>query len=499
MTHINRIVMHGFKSFANRTELLFGNNFNVVLGPNGSGKSNVLDALCFVLGKSSSKSLRAEKSSNLIYNGGKSKNPAKFGEVSIFFDNSSKKFPTEDKDVKLTRRVRGNGQSIYKINDRTRTRQQVLELMSHAKINPDGYNIILQGDIVRFTEMPSVERRQLIEEVSGISIYEEKKNKALRELERVDERMKEADIILGERKIHLKELKKDRDEALKYKELNDRIKQDEASYLKIQIDKKDDEKNSIEKSMKQIQAELGDITKKIEEMVKKKEELRQNIEDITKDIEEKGEIEQLKLSKDIENLKIDLTKKTGRIDTCRAELEKLVKRRDDLKESIKEQKKKIDDFDAEKKKIEKKIYDISKNSEDLKKRIESFKEKNEIDDVGEIEKEIGEIDKKSEEIQKKIHSLREEEHNLLRQKDRIEHNISTVDEKISKVKQVEKEHYEQINGLRKKKEDFKKTILELNKLLNEDSSFAIELDKKKKKKITMPMKSLQSCRQETLA
>ena len=96
MTKINKLVMHGFKSFAKRTELQFTDGFNCVVGPNGAGKSNLIDALCFVLGKTSAKSLRAEKSSNLIYNGGKSKQPAKNAEVSIYFDNSQKIFPTDD-------------------------------------------------------------------------------------------------------------------------------------------------------------------------------------------------------------------------------------------------------------------------------------------------------------------------------------------------------------------------------------------------------------------
>src|SRR3989338_1521833 len=176
MTKINKIIMKGFKSFANRTELLFGGDFNCVLGPNGSGKSNVLDALCFVLGKSSSKDLRAEKAGNLIYNGGKLKNPAKEGEVSIYFDNSKKVFTTDDPHVKITRIIKPSGQSKYKINDKTRTRQQILDLLSIAKINPDGYNIILQGDIIRLVEMSSVERRGIIEEIAGIGVYEEKKN-----------------------------------------------------------------------------------------------------------------------------------------------------------------------------------------------------------------------------------------------------------------------------------------------------------------------------------
>ena len=231
-TRINKLVMHGFKSFAKHTEILFGGSFNCVLGPNGAGKSNVLDALCFVLGKSSSRDLRAEKSANLIYNGGKTKKPAKHGEVSIYFDNSSKVFPTDDKEVKISRIVRQNGQSIYKINDKAMTRQQITNLLSLAKIDPEGYNIILQGDIVKFVEMHPEDRRVLIEDIAGISVYEEKKHKAMLELEKVEQHLRETELILTERSTYLKELRKDRDQALKYKDMSDKIKQNKASYLK---------------------------------------------------------------------------------------------------------------------------------------------------------------------------------------------------------------------------------------------------------------------------
>src|SRR3989304_3652554 len=197
-TKITKLVLDGFKSFGKRTELLFGDDFNCVLGPNGSGKSNILDALCFVLGKSSSKQLRAEKSSNLIYNGGKSKQPAKLAEVSLFFDNTNKTFPIDEKEIKISRIVKHDGQSVYRINNKTKTRQEVIELLSHARLDPDGYNIILQGDIMRFVEMNSIDRRLIIEEIAGISIYKEKKNQALNELAKVDTKLGEADIILKE-------------------------------------------------------------------------------------------------------------------------------------------------------------------------------------------------------------------------------------------------------------------------------------------------------------
>ncbi|PIN71883.1 chromosome segregation protein SMC, partial [Candidatus Woesearchaeota archaeon CG10_big_fil_rev_8_21_14_0_10_47_5] len=196
MTLIQKLVLSGFKSFARKTEIDFSQGFNVVLGPNGSGKSNIIDAVCFVLGRISSKGMRADKAAHLIYNGGKSREPAKKAEVSIFFDNSKGIFPTHEQTVKLTRTVKESGQSSYRINDKRVTRQQLVDMLASAKIDPNGYNIILQGDIVRFVEMTSIERRQVIEEIAGISVYEDKKRKALAELDKVGEKLREAAILL---------------------------------------------------------------------------------------------------------------------------------------------------------------------------------------------------------------------------------------------------------------------------------------------------------------
>src|SRR3989344_6275962 len=256
-TRINKIIMHGFKSFAKHTEILFGGNFNCVLGPNGAGKSNVLDALCFVLGKSSSRDLRAEKSANLIYNGGKSKKPAKEGEVSIYFDNSSKIFPHDTPEVKLTRLIRENGQSIYKINEERKTRQEMLELLSAGDIDPEGYNIVLQGDIVRLVEMSSVERRVIIEDIAGIGVYEEKKQKTLSELEKVDQKLTEADIVLNERKSYLKELKQERDQAEKYKDLADKITKNKATYLDMQLRRKVEQRGELQKQIDGYQEKVS--------------------------------------------------------------------------------------------------------------------------------------------------------------------------------------------------------------------------------------------------
>ncbi|MBI4149923.1 chromosome segregation protein SMC [Candidatus Woesearchaeota archaeon] len=475
MTKINKLLLHGFKSFARRTELVFGEKFNCILGPNGSGKSNISDAICFVLGKSSAKALRTEKSANLIYNGGKTKKPAPFAEVSIFFDNSNAIFPTEEKEVKVSRIVKSNGQSVYRINDETRTRQQILDLMSLARIDPDGYNIILQGDIVRFVEMPPEERRMLVEEIAGISIYEDKKQKAINELNRVEEKLKECEIILGERANNLKELQKERDQATKFKELNDKIKVNKASLLHLQMKRKREEKNEFDAKIKEAQDDLAAKQKELDELKAKIKAKREDIERINKEIEEKGEKEQVNIHKEVERLKIDIASSQNRTESITAELGKIKQRKHQLKQNIDEVQDKITSLDADKADLLKQITSREKELDTIAKRLDEFKKKNQLDSAAELEKEIEAIDKQLEEKEKEIQELRAKQQEFLRQKDKLEFQIQAIDEKIEKVLEVEKENKAQIQELKQKRQEFKKATLELTQRLNDDSALAAQL------------------------
>jgi chromosome segregation protein len=475
------MVMKGFKSFGNRVEMVFGPKYNVVLGPNGSGKSNVMDALCFVLGKGSAKGMRAEKSANLIYNGGKKKNPSKQGEVHIYFDNKEKTFPTEDDEIKITRIIKSTGQSVYKINDKTRTRQQILDLLGIANIDPDGYNIILQGDIVRFVEMSTVHRREIIEEIAGISIYEEKKNKALNELNKVEQKFNEADIILTERKTYLKELRKDRDTAMKYKDLNDKVAKNKATYLHLQIQKKKGEQEKHEEQITKIKKEVDELQKKIDDMKKEVEEKRDVVKKLTKEVEEKGEKEQILIMKDIERLKVDIGTNKSRISSCRNEVERINTRKSQLDASLKELNTKISDLEKEQKEAEKSKQSIEKLIIEVEAKIANFRKKNKLDGAEDIDKEIAEIDNKCDEKEKEIQSIREEQQNLVREKDKIEFRLNSLDEQITKVKGLEKTHKAEIEILKQKQTEFKKATLELNQLLNEDSSLAMQLANSKDK------------------
>lgn len=243
MVYIKRLVMHGFKSFPRKTELPFTPGINVILGPNGSGKSNIPDALCFVLGRLSIKSIRAARASNLIFLGTKIAAPAKEAMVEVIFDNSDRVFSIEKDEVSIKRAVKKNGQSMYKIEGEVKTRQEVLSLLAQAGIDPNGFNLILQNQIQSFVQMHTEERRKVIEEVSGISIYELRKTKSLKELENTEEKLKEVSAILKERTAYLNNLEKERQQALRFKKLESDVKSYKASIINCDLLKKKKKKS----------------------------------------------------------------------------------------------------------------------------------------------------------------------------------------------------------------------------------------------------------------
>src|SRR3989344_5553656 len=289
MTIITKLEARGFKSFAKGVEIPFSTGFNCIMGPNGSGKSNIADAIIFVLGESSARNMRAGKSASLIYNGGKKGSPSKEAEVSIYFDNSKKEFPIDSREVAVTRVVKTSGNSVNKINKEVRTRQQVVDFLSASKIDADGHNIVLQGDITQFTAMRPEDRRHIVEDLSGISIYEDKKQKALSDLQKVQEQLDQANIILVEREKFLHELKKDRDQASEFKKLEENLARNKATRLNTLISERtakhqeaESKHNDIKKEVERLQNEINLAKTEIDQ---KKQELL----GINNELSEKGD------------------------------------------------------------------------------------------------------------------------------------------------------------------------------------------------------------------
>ncbi len=441
MTYIEKVYIRGFKSFAKPIGLELGKGFNCFIGPNGSGKTNIGDGLIFVLGKTSSKQMRAENAANLIFNGGKKGSAMREAEVAVHFSNREKEFPIATETVKISRIVKQSGNSHYFINDEKRTRQQVVDLLNKARIHPDGFNIVLQGDITLFADMRSEDRRILIEDISGISIYEEKKHKALLELEKVEQKLNEASLILKEREVHLRELKKERDQALNFKELETSIKESKATYLHLQIKEKEFKKDEIESKLNNCQSHISNILKKIKEHKDGIEKSKLELEDINKNIEEKGEVEQINLQKNLKVLRESVIKDSTRLETVTNEINHVKQRINSLKTDEKEILEKI-------KQLESELKDLNKKSKQLE--IEENRIQNELKNKQKITGSFV-IEKLESEIKKfysKLFEIKQDISTMNIDINKHSQELKIIEERIEKISSPElKKKYQELDVL----------------------------------------------------
>ncbi|MEK6817595.1 MAG: chromosome segregation SMC family protein [Nanoarchaeota archaeon] len=372
MPYIKKLVMHGFKSFPKKTEIPFTPEINCVLGPNGSGKSNITDALCFVLGRLSAKSMRAAKSANLIFMGTKEFASSKEAFVELIFDNSDNVFSINEKEISIKRTIRKNGQGFYQINGQTKTRQEILSLLAQAGIDPNGFNIILQGEIQDFVSMHNEERRKIIEEVSGISVYELRKQKSIKELEKTDDKLKEVLAILRERTAYLNNLEKERQQALKFQKLEKQVKNFKASIINYDLKTRQKQKQNILSDINLNSKEAEKIKNKIIFIQNSVIDFEEKISLINSTIQKSTGIEQEQLNQEIANIRAELAGLSVRFENYENKLSEISKQKQELNElirnnelSIKEIQKSSPSSSSDKK---------QKEIEEKKKQLEKFED-----------------------------------------------------------------------------------------------------------------------------
>ncbi len=393
MSYIKKLAMHGFKSFVRKTEISLVPGINVIVGANGSGKSNISDALCFVLGRLSIKSMRAAKAGNLIFLGNKIAAPAKEAVVEMVLDNVGRVFSIDRDEISIKRIVRKNGQSIYKIDNEVKTRQEVLSLLAQGGIDPNGFNIVLQGEIQNFVRMQPEERRKIIEEVSGISVYEMRKEKSLNEMEKTEEKLKEVLAILRERTIYLNNLDKERQQALKFKRFEAEVKKCKASMIYGELNQK-------KKIIDEVNSKILNKNKEIEKERKALLEIRAGIENleskisaINSTIQKSTGLEQERLNQEIANIRAELAGMNVRRENYENKLSSSSKEKQELQRVIRDSELSIKelqkgapsviknqkDVEAKKQELEKieeqrkKFYTIKSELKSLKERVQDKK------------------------------------------------------------------------------------------------------------------------------
>ena len=401
--YLKRIIATGFKSFADKINIELQPEITGIVGPNGSGKSNVVDAIRWVLGEQSIKSLRGDGNmTEVIFSGSKSRKPLGQASVTLIFDNKDKYLPLDYEEVSITRRVFRDATNEYLINNEQVRLKDITNLLLDSGIAKESFNIISQGKVEEIISSKPESRRVIFEEAASVLKYRKRKEEALRKLDRTHDNMNRVGDIVNELKNQVDPLKDQRDKAVIY----------------IQ---KSQELENIEVAL--ITKDITDINFNYKDKKEKKELLEKELLDLSVDnskFESKIEDYKLKISKldeEIQNLTKELIEQTSLVEKLNGEKTILLERKK---------------YDVEDTKLHNNLVELKTNELEINNRISSIEK--------EIEIKNKELEKLEEEYNSCYKSLNDEKNskinlefnltNKLRDKSRLEDRINSLKEKI---------------------------------------------------------------------
>ena len=230
--YLKEIKAQGFKSFADKTDIELTNGITGIVGPNGSGKSNVVDAVRWVLGEQSVKSLRGDGNmTDVIFSGSKSRNPMNVASVSLIFDNTDKYLPLEYDEVAIKRRVYKDGTNEYFLNNERVRLKDITNLLLDSGIAKESFNIISQGKIESIISSKPTERRVIFEEAAGVLKYKRRKEEAIRKLDKTHNNLNRINDIIKELEPQIEPLKEAKEKALEYTRAKDELEDVEIALI----------------------------------------------------------------------------------------------------------------------------------------------------------------------------------------------------------------------------------------------------------------------------
>ena len=274
--YLKRIETIGFKSFADKTVVEFEQGVTAVVGPNGSGKSNISDAIRWVLGEQSAKSLRGGKMEDIIFAGTSTRKPLNFAEVTLVLDNSCGSLPIDYEEVSITRRVYRTGDSEYLINKQKVRLKDVVDLIMDTGIGHDSLSIISQDKVKAIVEARVEDRRVIIEEAAGVLKYKMRKKEATRKLESTSDNLSRVQDIIFELEDQVEPLRKQSEQAEKYMVLKQECSDSEISVLAYDIKTLNDQMERSKKERKDVEFEHVSINAKIANDERRRDTLKQN-------------------------------------------------------------------------------------------------------------------------------------------------------------------------------------------------------------------------------
>ena len=264
---LEKIVLNGFKSFADKTDFVFDSSITAIVGPNGCGKSNVVDAVKWVLGEQSVKSLRSGQMADVIFSGSSSRKPLGAAEVTLFISNPDgtgvRQLPIEADEVQISRKIYKSGESEYRINNRICRLKDIRELFMDTGIGTRAYSILEQGQIEQLISASKTDRRFIFEEAAGISKYKAHKKEALRKLERTEQNLLRLADILGEVAKRLRSVKHQAGKARNYLRYTQKLKELQVNYSLVEYAKYHTQMKEKGASLDQLGEQFGHLAAEI--------------------------------------------------------------------------------------------------------------------------------------------------------------------------------------------------------------------------------------------
>lgn len=469
--YLKRLELQGFKSFADKTVLEFMPGITSVIGPNGSGKSNISDAIRWVLGEQSMKSLRGAKSNDIIFAGTQNRKSLGFAEASLVFDNEDGTLPIEYAEVTVTRKIYRSGETGYYINKVPCRLKDILELFMDTGIGKDGYSIIGQGKIDEILSNKSEDRRHIFEEAAGIVKYRTRKAESEKKLEHTKLNLLRINDILTEIESNIEPLQQQAEKAKKYLNLKEELKSIEIGLFVYNIEKYKQTLEEIINDEDIMKSTCNQEEGKLERIKALKEELKTQIDEITEKIESmqnigfesQKEIEQLNSNISVCNTRIE-NNKENRI-RFEKEIEEIKTKITSLEEEIKQKQAKKDNLKENRKKFEKELEEKQAELDKLTSKLS----KKEIE-IEEHKKKVEENTDKRYELQSDISTQNANAESLEKRKQQIKQEITT--------------NISELDSARLRKDDISKGFYEAESKRNSIVSSLEKIEKQKEEAST---------------
>ncbi len=467
--NFEKVEIYGFKSFADKAEIKFGDGITGIVGPNGCGKSNVADAIRWVLGEQSAKSLRGSSMQDVIFSGTQGRKSLSYCEVSLFFDNSNRMFSIDYNELIITRKLFRSGESEYYINKQPARLREIVDLLHECGIGKEGYTIIGQGKVEEIMSAKPEDRRMIFEEATGIAKFKTRKNESERKLERTHDNLIRYVDILSEIENQLAPLERQAAKAKEFNELSEQLKYHELNTYIAKVDgvesakgkiytriKGLDEQGALRQSeLEQAQSEYDKIFSDITEADLTLKKLNDELLEKRVSMEKQSGAKQLYeqkisyLNSQIERAKNEIKENVKLIEECNENLEN---NGNQLEKDLKE----LKELQEKAEKLSRKLLSVSEKialGEELqtanqRKIIESIESLSDIKlNKGTISIERNNLSAKLEELSDRLDDLSVKRDKQFNDKERCDKNIDELDRSVFDLKnQIEQKENEVRSG-----------------------------------------------------